>query len=143
MFIGEFRHTMDPKNRISIPSKFREDLGERFYVTKGLDSCLFVYTEEEWRKFEAKLRTLPLSNKNARAFARTFLSGAHECSIDKAGRVLIPQPLKEFASLDKEVFVNGAGSRIEIWDVDRWNAYIDEVSADMESIAEGMENLEI
>ena len=94
MFYGEFQHTVDPKGRVIVPSAFREELGEKFIVTKGLDECLFVYSKTEWSNLEAKLKTLPFSNKDARAFVRFFFSGATECEVDKQGRILIPQNLR-------------------------------------------------
>ena len=103
MFMGEYSHTIDAKGRIIVPAKFRESLGDNFVVTKGLDNCLFVYTSEDWRKFEEKLRTLPLTNKDARKFTRFFLAGAAEMEIDKQGRILIPSVLREFAALEKDV----------------------------------------
>ena len=124
MFMGEYSHTIDAKGRIIVPAKFRESLGDNFVVTKGLDNCLFVYTSEDWRKFEEKLRTLPLTNKDARKFTRFFLAGAAEMEIDKQGRILIPSVLREFAALEKDVVLVGVGSRIEIWDKARWNESI-------------------
>ena len=103
MFMGEYNHTIDPKGRLIIPAKFREALGDEFVVTKGLDGCLFVYANTEWNNFEEKLRTLPLTNKNARQFTRFFLAGAAACEVDKQGRILIPQVLREFAKLEKTV----------------------------------------
>ena len=124
MFMGEYSHTIDAKGRIIVPAKFRESLGDNIVVTKGLDNCLFVYTSEDWRKFEEKLRTLPLTNKDARKFTRFFLAGAAEMEIDKQGRILIPSVLREFAALEKDVVLVGVGSRIEIWDKARWNESI-------------------
>lgn len=95
MFMGEYNHTIDVKGRLIIPVKFRESLGDEFVITKGLDGCLFVYTDEEWQNFENKLRTLPLTNKNARQFTRFFLAGAAACEVDKQGRILIPQVLRD------------------------------------------------
>ena len=115
MFMGEYNHTIDPKGRLIIPAKFREALGDEFVVTKGLDGCLFVYANTEWNNFEEKLRTLPLTNKNARQFTRFFLAGAAACEVDKQGRILIPQVLREFAKLEKDVVLVGVASRIEIW----------------------------
>ena len=118
MFIGEYAHSVDPKGRLNIPAKFREKLGEIFYVTKGLDKCLFIFPADEWRIFEEKLKTLPLTNKNARAFVRLFFSGATECSLDKQGRINIPQTLRTHGEIQKEVNVIGVGTRIEIWSSD-------------------------
>ena len=112
MFMGEYNHTIDAKNRLIIPSKFREALGDEFVVTKGLDGCLFVYDNKEWCSFEEKLRSLPLTNKDARTFVRFFLAGAASVEVDKQGRVLIPSVLKEFAGINKEVTLIGLASRI-------------------------------
>ena len=114
MFMGEYNHTIDAKGRLIVPSKFREILGDVFVVTKGLDGCLFVYDNEEWKRFEEKLRSLPITNKEARQFVRFFLAGATEAEVDKQGRILIPNVLREFAALTKDVVLVGVGSRIEI-----------------------------
>ncbi|GAU78684.1 cell division protein MraZ [Fusibacter sp. 3D3] len=143
MFTGEYRHSVDAKNRLSIPSKFREKLGDTFYITKGLDHCLFIFSMDEWQLFEEKLKALPLSNKKARAFARSFFAGAAECALDKQGRILLPQPLREHASIDREVYINGAGSRVEVWDQKAWEAYNDFMTANMDDLAEDMESLGI
>ena len=141
MLMGEYNHTIDAKGRLIVPAKFREVLGDEFVVTKGLDNCLFVYTSEDWRKFEEKLRTLPLTNKDARKFTRFFLAGAAEMEIDKQGRIFIPSVLREFAALEKDVVLVGVGSRIEIWDKARWNESISIYDDDMEEVAENMESL--
>lgn len=143
MFIGEYQHTIDPKGRIIMPSKFREGLGEKFVVTKGLDECLFVYSEEEWSNLEEKLKSLPLANKDARAFIRFFFSGASECETDKQGRILIPSNLREFAKLDKDVVITGVSTRIEIWSKDKWETYNDDSGMDADVIAEKMSQLGI
>ncbi len=143
MFTGEYKHTVDSKNRLSIPSKFRDKLGAIFYITKGLDQCLFVFSEAEWQIFEAKLKALPLSNQTARAFARSFFAGATDCELDKQGRVILPQNLRAHANIDKDVYVNGAGSRIEIWDAATWEAYSSDVTSDMDALAKDMEALGI
>ena len=103
MFMGEYNHTIDAKGRLIIPSKFRELLGEEFVLTKGLDGCLSIYPMDEWNAFEEKLRALPLTNKNARTFTRFFVAGATNCELDKQGRILVPQTLREFAGLEKEI----------------------------------------
>ncbi|MCR5279759.1 MAG: division/cell wall cluster transcriptional repressor MraZ [Lachnospiraceae bacterium] len=141
MFMGEYNHTVDEKGRLIIPSKFREELGDSFVVTKGLDGCLFVYPEDEWKVLEDKLRALPLTNKDARAFARYMLAGAAEVEPDKQGRILIPQVLRTFAELDKDVVLIGVASRVEIWNKDKWNnaSFAD----DMDEIAEKMADLGI
>ncbi|MCI8297335.1 MAG: division/cell wall cluster transcriptional repressor MraZ [Lachnospiraceae bacterium] len=141
MFMGEYNHTVDAKGRLIVPSKFREQLGDEFVVTKGLDGCLFVYENTEWKVLEEKLHTLPLTNANARKFSRFFLAGATSCEVDKQGRILLPQILRDFAGIEKEAVLVGVGSRIEIWSRERWleaNSY-----DDMEEIAENMEGLGI
>ena len=143
MFIGEYQHTIDPKGRIIMPSRFREGLGEKFVITKGLDGCLFVYSSEEWSNLENKLKTLPLTNKDARAFIRFFFSGAAECEVDKQGRILIPSTLREFANLEKELVITGVSTRIEIWSKDKWEAYNDDSGMDADTIAEKMSLLGI
>lgn len=139
MFMGEYNHTIDAKGRLIVPSKFREALGDTFVVTKGLDGCLFVYDNEEWKLFEEKLRALPITNKEARQFVRFFLAGAAEVEVDKQGRILIPNVLREFAGLAKDVALVGVGSRIEIWSRERFEdtAAFD----DMDEIAEHMAEL--
>ena len=141
MFMGEYNHTIDPKGRLIIPAKFREALGDEFVVTKGLDGCLFVYANTEWNNFEEKLRTLPLTNKNARQFTRFFLAGAAACEVDKQGRILIPQVLRVFAKLEKDVVLVGVASRIEIWSKEVWEESISTYDTDMDEVAENMENL--
>ena len=141
MFMGEYNHTIDPKGRLIIPAKFREALGDEFVVTKGLDGCLFVYANTEWNNFEEKLRTLPLTNKNARQFTCFCLAGAAGCEVDKQGRILIPQVLREFAKLEKDVVLVGVASRIEIWSKEVWEESISTYDTDMDEVAENMENL--
>ena len=141
MFMGEYSHTIDTKGRLIIPSRFREELGETFVVTKGLDGCLFVFSDEEWKAFESKLKSLPLTNKNARQFARFFVAGATPCELDKQGRILLPATLREFAGLEKDVVLTGMLNRIEIWSKDKWNENnsLDDVA--MDEIAEQMTDL--
>lgn len=141
MFMGEYNHTVDAKGRLIVPSKFREQLGEEFVVTKGLDGCLFVYENTEWKALEEKLHALPLTNANARKFSRFFLAGATTCEVDKQGRILLPAVLREFAKIDKDAVLVGVGSRIEIWSRDVWNA--SNTYDDMDEIAENMEGLGI
>lgn len=137
--MGEYNHTIDAKGRLIIPSKFRETLGDEFVVTKGLDGCLFVYDNKEWSAFEEKLKSLPLTNKDARQFVRFFLAGATLAEVDKQGRILVPANLREFAGLEKEVVLVGVASRVEIWSKTRWE---DAASYDdVEEIAEHMAEL--
>ena len=133
MLIGEYEHTIDSKGRLIMPAKLREDMGDKFIITKGLDGCLFGFSQTEWNNFEEKLKTLPLTNKNARDFVRFFLSGAMECEVDKQGRFLISSNLREYATLEKETMITGVGTRIEIWNRDKWKKYNSEenISADV------------
>ena len=141
MFMGEYNHTIDAKGRLIIPSRFRELLGEEFVLTRGLDGCLSIYPMDEWAAFEEKLRALPLTNKDARTFSRFFVAGATTCQLDKQGRILVPQTLRQFAGLDKDVVLTGNLIRIEVWSKEMWseNCYYD----DMDSIAESMQNIGI
>ena len=120
MFMGEYSHNIDAKGRMIVPSKFREQLGDEFVVTKGLDGCLFVYPNEEWQNIEEKFRNVPLTSKDARKFSRFFFAGATTCEVDKQGRILLPAVLREFAGLEKEVVSVGVLKRIEIWDKNTW-----------------------
>ena len=141
MFMGEYSHSIDAKGRLIIPSKFREQLGEEFVLTKGLDGCLFVFPNDEWKSFEEKLRALPLTNKSARTFSRFFVAGATSCELDKQGRILVPATLREFAGLEKDVVLTGNINRIEIWSKEQWsenNNY-----DDMDAIAENLTDLGI
>lgn len=139
MLIGEFQHNIDAKGRVIVPARFREDLGETFYVAKGLDRCLFVFPPAEWARLQARICAMPISK--ARKLQRFFFSGAAEVVPDKQGRVLIPQPLREYAGLVKDVTFIGAGGRAELWSTERWTAF----NADLneESIAEAMDELEL
>ncbi len=141
MFMGEYDHSTDAKGRLFVPSRFRDELGKKFVVTKGLDGCLFVYENTEWKALEEKLHALPLTNANARKFSRFFLAGATTCEVDKQGRILLPAVLRDFAGIDKDAVLVGVGSRIEIWSKDAWNE--SNTYDDMEEIAENMEGLGI
>lgn len=142
MFIGEYKHSLDEKGRVIVPSKYREKLGDCFILTKGLDGCLFIYTLPEWTLFEQKLKGLPLTNTNARKFVRFFLSGAIECMTDKQGRVLIPTHLRVYSEIEKDIVFIGMSNRIEVWSSSKWEAYNNE-SLDVELLAEQMEELGI
>lgn len=141
MLMGEYSHSLDTKGRLIMPAKLRQDIGDKFILTKGLDGCLFAFSQEEWLNFEEKLKSLPLSDKNARNFVRFFLSGATECEIDKQGRFLIPNNLRTAANLDKDAIIIGVGTRLEIWNKETWEKCDEEISAD--EIAENMANLGI
>lgn len=143
MFIGEFQHSLDSKGRLIIPSKFREGLGERFVLTKGLDNCLFVYPLSEWHNFEEKLKTLPLASRDARAFVRFFFSGATECELDRQGRILLPANLREHSGIEKDVAVIGVSTRVEIWSMEEWSRYNSDKIMGYDEIAEKMEQLGI
>lgn len=135
MFMGEFNHSIDSKGRIIIPAKFRDDLGEEFVITQGLDGCLFVYPRNDWQEFASKLSTLP-GNKDARQLQRYFLAGAAACEADKQGRILIPARLRESAALEKEIVFVGVLNKIEIWSRQRWENNNDYDNVD--AIAEHM-----
>ena len=141
MFMGEYQHTIDDKNRLIIPSKFREGLGDKFVMTKGLDNCLFVYPIEEWEKLEQKLKASPFTKSEARAFVRYFYSGPTECEHDKQGRVLVPQVLKDHAQIKKDVVIIGVSSRVEVWSKEVWERYSQEAQQDYEAIAENLTDL--
>ena len=143
MLIGEYEHSLDAKGRLIMPAKLREDLGEKFIITKGLDGCLFGFSQTEWTNFEEKLKTLPLTNKNARDFVRFFLSGATEREIEKQGRLLIASNLREYAGMEKEIAIIGVGTRIEIWNEDKWKKYNSDENISADEIAENMTMLGI
>ena len=143
MLIGEYEHSLDAKGRLIMPAKLRTDMGEKFITTKGLDGCLFVFSQNEWSNFESKLKELPLTNKNARDFVRFFLSGATECEIDKQGRFLLVNTLREYAEITKEVIIIGVGTRLEIWNKDKWKKYNSNENISADTIAENMTMLGI
>ncbi|MEC9488054.1 MAG: division/cell wall cluster transcriptional repressor MraZ [Halanaerobium sp.] len=143
MFMGEYRHSMDSKGRVIIPAKFRDELGNSFVITRGLDNCLFVYPMEEWRVLEEKMKALPLTSKNARTFVRFFFSGAVETELDKQGRVSLPANLRDYASLEKDVVIIGVSSRMELWSGEDWDGYLAAAESSYEEIAETMEELGI
>lgn len=143
MFMGEYHHTVDTKGRMIIPAKFRENLGETFVLTRGLDKCLFGYPQSEWKILEEKLKTLPLTKKDARAFTRFFFSGAIECELDKQGRVNITTPLLSYAGLEKECVVLGVSNRIEIWSKESWEEYFAASEESFSDIAENMIGFDI
>lgn len=143
MFMGEYRHAMDEKGRLTIPAKFREELGERFVLTRGLDQCLFVYPMEEWKNLEGKLKGLPFTKADARAFSRFFFSGAVECELDKQGRVNIPSTLLSFARIEKECVIIGVSNRVEIWSEAGWTAYLREKQGSFDEIAEKLVDFDL
>ena len=140
MFMGEFHHNIDEKNRLIIPSKFRNELGNKFIVTRGIEKCLFIYSLDEWNKIVDKLKELPFTRKDARTFMRMFLSGATECELDNNGRINIPNPLKEYANIKKEVIVIGVNERLEIWSNEGFDDFFNDNIDNFDEIAEGLFN---
>lgn len=136
MLIGEHKHTLDTKKRLSLPAKFRKELGKKVIVTRGLDTCLFVYSQKEWKNFSDKLGELSMGQSDTRAFNRFLLGGAVEVEIDSAGRILIPDFLKEFAHLDTKVVVAGIANRVELWDEEAWNKYQAGLQTQADALAE-------
>ncbi len=136
MLIGEYKHTLDPKKRLSLPSKWRKELGTSLVVTRGLDNCLFVYPLLEWEKITEKIGQLPLGQADTRSFNRFFLSGAVEVEVDSVGRILVPDFLKDFATLSTNVVLAGIHNRIEIWDEEKWTEYKRKIELEADSLAE-------
>lgn len=141
MFIGEYNHSVDTKGRIAVPAKFRRALGKEFYVTKGLDNSLVVYTKTEWTKLAKKLSTLPIGQANSRAFARLMLGGAMDVKLDSQGRINLPDYLRKYASLNKKAVVAGLFNRLEIWDETKWKAYKNKTEKESNAIAEQLGEL--
>ena len=144
MFYGEYEHSMDRKGRLIIPSKFREvfkeNYVERFFVTRGLDTCLFVFTEDEWKKQESRFRTLSFTSREARQFNRIYFSGACEVTCDRQGRILVPQYLKDFAKIKSDAVVVGVSNRMEIWAKEQWKEFYNNTKDSFEKIAENIFN---
>lgn len=143
MFMGEYQHSLDEKGRLIIPAKFRDDLGERFVITRGLDNCLFVYPLSQWKVLEEKIRELPTANPETRSFMRYFFSGAVEAELDKQGRVGIPQHLREHAGIEKDLYSIGVSTKVEIWAKDAWENYTSEAKQSYQAIAETIINIGI
>jgi MraZ protein len=141
MFLGEYQHSLDPKGRITIPAKIREELGLKFIATKGLDNCIFLYQLEEWNRIEEKLHALPFTRADVRSFARFFFSGAAELEVDRQGRVLLPNNLREYAGIDKDIIIAGVGSRVEIWASHKWTQYSETAASAYEKLAESLVDL--
>ncbi len=139
MLIGEYYHNLDAKGRVSIPSKFRDDLGGNFVLSKGLDNCLYAYSAKEWEGFQNEL--LERRGADAQRIRRFFFSSANECEIDAQGRVVIPPKFREYAGLKKELVIIGVSNRAEIWDKEKWEEYISDSSFDSEEISDAMERL--
>jgi len=143
LLIGEYQHAIDAKGRLIMPARFREELGDTFIVTRGLDQCLFVYPMDEWRILETRLKSLPMTQGNARAFVRFLFSGATECTLDKQGRILLPSHLREHAGITKDVVIIGVSTRAEIWAREHWQSYVDEAELSYNEIAEKLVDLGI
>lgn len=137
VFLGEYRHSIDNKGRIIIPSRLRNDLGNNFIITKGLDGCLFIYSQKEWDNIINKYKNLP-DTKDKRSFMRIFLSGASICDYDRQGRINIPQALIKYASIDKECVIVGVFDRLEIWSIESWNIYVNDNSSNLSNIADNL-----
>lgn len=138
MLIGEYHHNIDEKGRLIIPSKFRDEIGKEFIVTRGLDGCLFIYSKGQWEKIVAKLQTLPFTKKDARTFNRFFLSSATVCEFDKQGRINIPSNLINYANIQKECTIIGVNDRLEVWASDKFDALIEENTSAIEGVAENL-----
>jgi MraZ protein len=143
MFMGEYQHSLDDKGRLIVPAKFREDLGEQFIITRGLDNCLFVYPVAQWKVLEEKIKELPTAHADTRAFVRMFFSGAVEAELDKQGRVVIPQHLREHAKIDRDVYVIGISTKVEVWAKETWENYSTQAQQSYEGIAETIINIGI
>ena len=141
MFIGEFKHSVDEKGRVSLPVKFRAALASGCVVTRGLDHCLWVYPQEEWQVLAEKIAGLPITQKNARSFSRLMLAGASDATVDRIGRVNLPGYLRQYASIEKDVVIVGIYSRIEIWPADRWENFKKEMENSGEEIAENLSEI--
>lgn len=143
MFLGTYYHSIDDRGRISVPKKFRDELGGVAIVTRGLDGCLFLFTREAWTKVEQKILSVPLTRADARSFARLVLSGAMEVALDRLGRILLPKYLSEFANLTSEVAILGVGERIELWAKSKWESYSQNLESKGEEVAERLSELGI
>jgi len=135
MLIGEYTHSLDPKKRLSLPAKFRKELGKTVIVTRGLDHCLFIFSAAAWKKLAGKFGELSIGSTDTRGFNRFMLSGAVEAEIDSAGRILIPDFLKEFAQLKTQVVLAGVNDRVEIWDQKRWETYKERIESQADEMA--------
>jgi MraZ protein len=134
MLIGQYEHTIDNKKRLALPAKFRGELGDKVIITRGIENCLVVYTEKEWQIMSEKLSNLPITQVEARSFSRIILAGAMEVSLDKLGRILIPDYLKDYAGLKKNVVICGLSTRLEVWDETKWNTYKEKAEKDVDEL---------
>ena len=138
MFLGQYHHTIDEKGRLIIPSKYRDQLGSSFVITRGIENCIYVYPEETFSRLVTQLEALPFTKKDARRFSRFFLSGATAAELDKQGRILLPSSLATYADLKKDCIIVGVGERLEIWDKDAWDDFMSSAADEMSDIAEGL-----
>lgn len=143
MFTGEYLHTLDNKGRVIVPSRLRDGLGDQFVVTRGLDQCLFIYPLNEWNRLEQKLKQLPFTRSDSRAFLRLFFSGAMDVETDKQGRVLIPQNLRDYAGIEKEIMIIGVSNRVEMWSEPSWREYFGKASDSYEELAEKLVDFDL
>lgn len=134
MLIGQYEHTIDAKKRLALPSKFRGELGDKVVITKGTENCLVIYTQKEWQIMADKLSNLPISQVEARSFSRNILAGAMEVCLDKLGRILVPDYLKDYAGFKKNVTICGLSSKLEVWDSEKWNEYMKKAEKDIDEI---------
>ena len=143
MLIGQYEHTIDVKKRLALPAKFRGELGDKIIITRGIEGCLAVYTEAEWKIMSDKLGSLTISQAEARSFTRMILAGAMEVALDKLGRILVPDYLKNYAGLNKNVVICGLSNRLEIWDLESWNAWTKEAEKGVSDIVSKLGGLGI
>jgi len=143
MFIGEYTYLIDEKKRVAVPAKFRRDLGQKAIITRGIDKCLVMYPMKEWQILSKKLEKLPTSQLESRGFVRIMLSGASEVQFDKLGRILIPDYLKEYSDLKKNVAILGLSNRVEFWDKDKWEEYKQKSETEVGNMAEKLKELGI
>ena len=140
MFTGEYHHSIDEKGRLIIPSRYRNELGEKFVITRGIEHCLYIYSLSSWEQITTKLESLPFTKKDAREFTRFFLSGATVAEFDSQGRVNITSPQLSYADINKECVVVGVGNRLEVWAVENWDVFMDSAVKNMSDIAENLFN---
>lgn len=143
LLIGEYSHSLDPKGRVFMPAKFREELGEKFIVSRGIGKCLFVFEQNVWMEFAQKLKSIPITDQKAQVFLRMLFASACECEPDKQGRILLPARLRDYAGFTKEVVAIGVMSRVELWAAESWKEYNEQSSEDYESTLEKLAELGI
>ena len=141
MFIGEYKHTLDGKNRLAVPARFRKELGKKAVLTRGLDRCLLLYSEKEWQEIALKLGKMPIGESGTRSFIRLMLAGAVEVNLDRLGRMLVPEYLKDYAGLKRDTVVNGLFNRIEIWEEKKWQGYKSRAEKNTAKVAEKLGEL--